>query len=216
MYYHSLLRIRQSYGRRTELLRGHWLRFRGACISHHVGIGPRVCVEYPQCLSIDHDVTIMEGGFLHCLSEKGVHIGHNTSFHIGLWLHCGGSNERAGTGFFHIGDHSFVGPYGIMGAGGGIEIGNHVQMGPMVSIHAENHHFEDPDKRIDEQGVWHQGVIIEDDCWIGAKAIILDGVTIGRGSVIGAGAVVTRSVPPYSVAVGNPARVIKRRRESEV
>ena len=58
-------------------------------------------------------------------------------------------------------------------------------------------------------------VIIEDDVWIGARAIILPGVIIGKGSVIGAGAVVAKSIPPYSVAVGNPARVVKTRTDKE-
>ena len=56
-------------------------------------------------------------------------------------------------------------------------------------------------------------VIIEDDVWIGARVIILPGVTIGTGSVIGAGAVISKSIPPYSVAVGNPARIVKNRLE---
>ena len=197
--------------RRLQLLRGFLLRLCGAHISYRVGVGANVVVEYPRCLSIDHDVTILDRSYLHCLSHKGVRIGCHTSFQGGLWLHCGGRLGNWTPGFFHIGSHCFVGPYGVMGAGGGISIGDHVQMGPMVSIHAENHRYEDVDKRIDEQGVWHQGVVIEDDCWIGAKVIILDGVTIGQGCVIGAGAVVTGSIPPYSVAVGNPARVVKRR-----
>ena len=71
--------------------------------------------------------------------------------------------------------------------------------------------FSDPEMLIHEQGMIGLGIKIEDDVWIGAGAIILDGVTIGRGSVIGAGAVVTKNIPPYSVAVGVPARVIKKR-----
>jgi acetyltransferase-like isoleucine patch superfamily enzyme len=82
----------------------------------------------------------------------------------------------------------------------------------MVSLHAGNHRFDHPTKLIVEQGTVHKGIVIEDDCWIGAKATILDGATIGRGCVVGAGAVVTRSIPPYSVAIGVPARVVKQRR----
>lgn len=57
---------------------------------------------------------------------------------------------------------------------------------------------------------WGKAIHIEDDCWIGANAVILPGVTIGRGSTIGAGAIVSRDVPPYSIAVGIPARVVKK------
>jgi acetyltransferase-like isoleucine patch superfamily enzyme len=65
-----------------------------------------------------------------------------------------------------------------------------------------------------EQGVTQKGIVIEDDCWIAANSIILDGVTIGRGSVVAAGAVVSKSVPPYSVVAGVPARIIKSRNNS--
>jgi acetyltransferase-like isoleucine patch superfamily enzyme len=98
-----------------------------------------------------------------------------------------------------------------MGAGGPLVIGSHVQMGPNVTITAENHLFSDPTRHVDEQGVSHEGIYIEDDCWIGGGVIILDGVRIGCGSVIGAGSVVTRSIPPNSVAIGVPARVVRSR-----
>jgi acetyltransferase-like isoleucine patch superfamily enzyme len=62
-----------------------------------------------------------------------------------------------------------------------------------------------------EQGVTQKGVVIEDDCWIAANSVILDGVRIGRGSVVAAGAVVSRDVPPFSIVAGVPARVIKNR-----
>jgi acetyltransferase-like isoleucine patch superfamily enzyme len=99
----------------------------------------------------------------------------------------------------------------VMGAGGGICIGNHVLIGQSVNIHAENHRFADPNLRIDQQGVSYQGVIIKDDVWIGSKTTILDGVTIDQGAVIGAGAVVTKPIPPYAIAIGVPARIIGTR-----
>ncbi|MCX7595635.1 MAG: acyltransferase, partial [Fischerella sp.] len=67
-----------------------------------------------------------------------------------------------------------------------------------------------------EQGVTCKGIIIEDDCWLGHGVTVLDGVTIGKGSVIGAGAVVTKDIPPYSVAVGIPAKVVKSRISDEL
>jgi acetyltransferase-like isoleucine patch superfamily enzyme len=77
---------------------------------------------------------------------------------------------------------------------------------------AANHVFSDPDRPIHSQGLDHAPITIEDDVWIGGRVNVVAGVTVGRGSVIGAGAVVTKDVPPYSVAVGVPARVIKSRR----
>jgi acetyltransferase-like isoleucine patch superfamily enzyme len=73
----------------------------------------------------------------------------------------------------------------------------------------------DPEVPIVDQGITAQGIVIEDDVWLAAGAIVLDGAHVGRGSVVGAGAVVTGDLPPYSVAVGSPAKVIRDRRDQE-
>ena len=92
-------------------------------------------------------------------------------------------------------------------------IGNHVMMGPNVSIFTKNHAFDRTDIPMDSQGMSNEKpVIIEDDVWIGANVIILPGVTVSRGAVIGAGAVVTKNIPEYAVVGGNPARVLKLRK----
>jgi acetyltransferase-like isoleucine patch superfamily enzyme len=108
-----------------------------------------------------------------------------------------------------IGRNTYIGPHCVIGAGGGIRIGEDVVIGAYVNLLAENHNFDQTDKLISQQGVNRSGIIIERNAWVGNMAIILDGVTIGEGSVVGAGALVTKDVPPFSVAVGNPARVIK-------
>jgi acetyltransferase-like isoleucine patch superfamily enzyme len=164
-----------------------------------------------MCFTAGDDVMIGEFSFLHCLSKRGVRIGSHTSIDGNLWLHCGGTSYDSGHGYFEIGDYSYIGCNAVMGAGGGICIGNHVLIGQSVNIHAENHRFADANLRIDQQGVSYQGVIIKDDVWIGSKTTILDGVTIGQGAVIGAGAVVTKSIPPYAIAIGVPARIIGTR-----
>ena len=85
-------------------------------------------------------------------------------------------------------------------------------MGPEVLIYTQNHCTSNPDVPMRTQGMTQiMPVIIEDDVWIGARVCILPGVVIGKGSVIGACAVVSKSIPPYSVAVGNPAKVVKIR-----
>jgi len=98
-----------------------------------------------------------------------------------------------------------------------IRIGNDVMFGPGVTIRGGNHRYDivgiptrwvtDDRKRPEDD----RDVIIEDDVWVGERAMIMHGVTIGRGSIIGAGSIVTRSVPRYSIAVGNPARVLRPR-----
>lgn len=96
---------------------------------------------------------------------------------------------------------------------GPVSVGNNVMMGPQTIIHTENHSSALTDVPMIDQGYTErQPVRIEDDVWIGARVTILPGVVIGRGSIIGAGAVVSRDVPPFSVAVGNPCRVIRDRR----
>lgn len=85
-------------------------------------------------------------------------------------------------------------------------------MGPEVYIYTQNHNFKRIDITMDKQG-WSEekSVVIEDDVWIGSRVTILPGVRIGKGSIIGASAVVTKSCPPYSVVAGNPATIVKSR-----
>lgn len=99
----------------------------------------------------------------------------------------------------------------------GVTIGDNVMIGPDVYMCTETHNFSDTSVPMCTQGFKdRKPIIIEDDVWIGARVIILPGVTVGTGAVIGAGAVVSRSVPPYSVAVGNPAKPIKSRLDKDV
>lgn len=107
-----------------------------------------------------------------------------------------------------IGDHTRVGLHNTII--GPVIIGNHVNLAQGITVTALNHNFEDSNKRIDEQGVSTSAVIIEDDIWIGANAVILPGVTIGHHSVVAAGAVVTKGVPPHSLVAGVPAKIIKQ------
>ena len=107
-----------------------------------------------------------------------------------------------------IGDHTRIGLHNTII--GPVTIGSHVNLAQGITVTALNHNFEDSDKRIDEQGVSTTPVIIEDDIWIGANAVILSGVTIGNHSVVAAGAVVTKNVPPHSLVAGVPAKIIKQ------
>ncbi len=96
---------------------------------------------------------------------------------------------------------------------GFFRIGNDVAIAPNCTIIGANHNFDKIDVPIKKQGSSNRGgVVIEDNVWIGANCVVLDGVTIGRGCVIGAGSIVTKSIPPYSIAVGNPCKVIKSRK----
>ena len=106
-----------------------------------------------------------------------------------------------------IGDYTRIGIHCTVI--GPVCIGSHVNLAQGITVTALNHNFEDATKRIDEQGVSTKPVVIGDDVWIGANAVILPGVTIGRHCVVAAGAVVTKDVPDNCVVAGVPARIIK-------
>ena len=93
---------------------------------------------------------------------------------------------------------------------GPITIGNDVIFAQNIVASALNHEYRDIKIPIHSQPILTAGIVIEDECWIAANAVITAGVTIGKHSVIAAGAVVTKNIPPYSIAVGNPAKVIKQ------
>ncbi|MEH1921131.1 acyltransferase [Nostoc sp.] len=116
----------------------------------------------------------------------------------------------------HIGQNTFIGPSVCIGGPGDIKIGQNCLIAAQTAIYANNHNFADSTEAIKYQGITCKGIVIEDDCWLGSGVKVLDGVTIGRGCVIGAGAVVTKDIPPFSIAVGVPARVIKSRDGKEI
>lgn len=107
-----------------------------------------------------------------------------------------------------IGDHTRVGLHNTII--GPVTIGHHVNLAQGITVTALNHNFSDTGKRIDEQGITTAPVVIEDDIWIGANAVILPGVRVGNHSVVAAGAVVNKDVPPHTLVAGVPAKVIKQ------
>jgi acetyltransferase-like isoleucine patch superfamily enzyme len=114
-------------------------------------------------------------------------------------------------GQIKIGRETMLGPYTCVAGDGDIEIGEYCMIASHCGIYANQHIFSDRTVPMVLQGVTTKGIVIEDDCWLGTGVKVMDGVHIGRGSVIGAGAVVTKDIPPYSIAVGVPAKVIGTR-----
>ena len=108
-----------------------------------------------------------------------------------------------------IGDDSELGQNCVIY--GGVTLGSNVLMGPGVRIITRNHRFSDPSIPIRIQGETFAPVKIGDDVWLGANVVILPGVEIGAHAIVGAGAIVTRSIPAWAIAGGNPAKVIKFR-----
>lgn len=211
MIYNKFAVFEGRLKRHIDLIRGRWQIIRGVRAGKRFGLGSAIVILFPRCLDVGDDVSIIGPAYLHCLSKKGIHIGSHTSIDGNFWLHCGGKPNDYDHGFFTIGEDSYIGCNAVIGAGGGIQIGNHVLIGQTVNIHAENHIFTNPRLRIDQQGVTYKGITIDDDVWIGSKVTILDGVNIGKGVVIAAGAVVTKSIPDYGIAMGIPAKIVGSR-----
>ena len=113
-----------------------------------------------------------------------------------------------GVGAVVIGNNTRIGMGNVII--GPINIGNNVILAQNIVLSGLNHEYAKPDVPIYLQGITVAQITIEADCWIGANVVVVAGVTIGKHSIIGAGAVVTKSIPPYSVAIGNPAKIIKQ------
>ncbi|MDN3548272.1 acyltransferase [Mucilaginibacter aquaedulcis] len=113
-----------------------------------------------------------------------------------------------GVGDVTIGKQSIVGMGNVII--GPVSIGNEVMLAQNIVISGLNHGYQDVTISPRQQKEVCKQIIIGDDVWIGANAVITAGVTIGKHSVIGAGSVVTKDIPEFSVAIGNPAKVVKK------
>jgi len=202
-----------TIGRR--LIRGQFLRWRMGRAD-----GPVLCERGVRITHASHIVAgrrlnLEDGCEIVGLSKRGIVFGNRCT--VGRLATIRPTNvllDEPGEGLL-MGDNSNIGAYSFIGCSGFIEIGSNVMMGPRVTLLAETHNYADPDRPMKSQGVSRSSIRVEDDCWIGAGAQVLPGVTIGRGSVVGAGAVITRDVAPYSIVAGIPARLIRRRLESD-
>ncbi len=137
-------------------------------------------------------------------------VGQDVFIDAGVVLHCGGMDWSPGGGIT-IGDRSYVGPHAVLFGAGEIHIGADVLISPGVVITSHQHTFVKKDEPIRAQPLDFGLVRIDDDVWIGANAVVLPGLHLGKGSVVGAGAVVTANLPAGAVALGVPARVVRER-----
>ena len=175
-------------------------------------IGKRVKMRTQRKIRFLGSATIEDGCFINALSKNGITAGKNFSLGRNSIIECTGVIRELGEGL-KIGENVGIAANAFIAVRGNIEIGDNTIFGPGVSIHAENHNFSENDKPIRLQGATRKGIKIGSDCWIGAKVVILDGVTIGEHAIIAAGAVVTKDVPDYAIAGGVPAKIIKMRKE---
>lgn len=174
-------------------------------------VGKGVQISHGKHIYCGKNVKFEDYSEIHGLCSEGLNFADYVTISRGVMIRPSsyyGCDYGAG---LTIGEHSSIGPYGYIGCSGRISIGKNVMFGPKCSLFAENHVFSDTKNSIKSQGVCQKGIIIEDDCWIGSNVIILDGVTIGKGSVIGAGTLITKDVPAGSIVIDKREQVLRKR-----
>lgn len=205
-----ILRMCMKYG--TMMIRGKFFSILHSSINKTVFVGKRVKVFEKKYLSVGEKTKIHDYVYIDALSTNGVHIGEYAVIGRNSRIECTGSLSSVGRGI-SIGDRTTFGSDCYFGAAGGITIGNDVTGGQYIRFHSENHNYNNLDILIREQGVSHKGIIIGNNCWIGAGAVFLDGARLGDGCVVAANAVVTKEFTENSVIGGVPAKVLRKRGE---
>ncbi|MBP5971303.1 acyltransferase [Brasilonema sp. CT11] len=165
-----------------------------------------------SCIEVGNGVFLFKGARIDARGHENNRIYLNDKVAIERNVSIGCLEDS----YIEIDQETFIGPGVCIAGPGDIKIGKRCLIAANAGIYANNHNFADPNEPIKYQGITRKGIVIEDDCWLGHGVVVLDGVTIGEGSVIGAGAVVTKDIPPFSVAVGVPAKVIKSRTRKQL
>jgi acetyltransferase-like isoleucine patch superfamily enzyme len=166
-----------------------------------------VRLRFANYIRLGHAAYLDQNTYLHAC-PGGIEIGANTIVMHGAVLHVYNFRDLPHAGI-KVGRDSLIGEYTIIRGQGGVNIGDRVYTSPFTQIIAVNHVFDDPHTPFVDQGITAEGILIEDDVWLGSGAIITDGVRIGKGSVVAAAAVVTRDVLPHTVVAGVPAKPVK-------
>jgi len=146
----------------------------------------------------------LHGNVLEALQDGRLEIGANTLFEPNVWITVGDDAH------VRIGEGTFLNIAVMVAATRLVEIGSHCMLANGCFVTDANHRFEDPDKPVPWQGFDTRGPTrIGDNVWLGANVVVTSGVTIGERCVIGANSVVTQDVPPFSIAAGVPAKVLR-------
>ena len=173
-------------GSMGNFLRNLYYKYRSKNIfaNNRFEIGLRI--EYPKNVSISSNSYFGLNCKIYACGTSIVEIGENVSFNSNVMINARGIGK--------------------------IQIGKNVLIGPNVVIRSNNHKYEDLNRPIIDQGMAKGEIIIEDNVWISSNCVILPNCTIGEGSIVAAGAVVTKDIEPYTIAGGIPAKKIGVRR----
>lgn len=162
------------------------------------------------------DPSMLRACGANCVFEEGALIFHPENVSLGHNVYVG--HQAILKGYYKnemvIGDHTWIGQQCFLHSAGGITVGARVGIGPGVKVLTSTHREAGREVPVLFAPVQFAPVFIDDDSDIGINAVILPGVRVGRGAVVGAGAVVTDDVPPYAVVAGVPARVLRFRPEA--
>ena len=195
----------------AKVARGLLVKPRLGASSGTLMVGRRVTITHPQKIRCGYGFVIEDDAELHGLCSDGLHFGDNVTIGRGAQIRPSGYYGRAlGVGL-EVGDNSNIGSASYIGASGGVRIGRNVLMAAHCIVLSEEHRYQDAQLRIKSQGVVWKETVIEDDVWLGARAVILGGAHVGRGAVVAAGAVVRGEVEPFTVVAGVPARPVRQR-----
>lgn len=192
-------------------LRKYLFRLLFKSIDKNITFGRNITLRHPKKIRIGNNTVIDDYAVLDAkgkINEKfNIDIGNNIILGRNTTLSCKG-------GSISIGNNTNIGINTAIYSGSSVKIGNNILIAASCYIFGDGPHRSDrTDIPIIQQGqVPSRGITIEDGVWLGADVKILDGVTVGRDSIIGAGAVVTEDIPPFSIALGTPAKVIKKRK----
>ncbi len=187
-----------------------YYRGRLRSMGQNVFIGVGVKFVNPQYISLGEGVQIHDRCTLVAHTEKGITLDEFARLKHAVYL----DTETGAEGYIHIGKRVYVGAGCCLHGHRGLEIGDDSLLAQHVTITPASHKFEDPHRTIYSQGCCERKVVIGRDCYLGMNVCVLHSADVGEGSVVGAGSVVVKPIPPYSVAVGVPACVIRKRGEA--
>jgi acetyltransferase-like isoleucine patch superfamily enzyme len=193
-----------------SLLRGFYYKIYFKRSRGLLFIGRHCKISYCHRITAGKTITIGDNVEINALCVEGVTLGNNITILRNTVIECTGNIKNMGVGLV-IGDDVGIAQNCFIQVRGKVSIGSHVMFGPNVSIFSENHGFADLETPMIGQPTIRSEVIIEDDVWLGTHSVILAGVRIGKGSIIAAGALVNKDIPPYSIVAGVPGKVIKSR-----
>ena len=189
------------------------IALRGVCyrammrMDGFASIESHVRLRHARHIHLGRNVYLDQGVYLHATPD-GIEIGDDVCIMHNAELHVFNFRDLPHA-FIRVGRGTFIGESVVVRGQGGVTIGSDVLIAPLAKILAVNHNYTELAAPVISQGITGRGIVIEDGAWIGAGAAVLDGVRVGAGAVVGANAVVTRDVPPRTVAVGVPAKVVR-------